>query len=96
MRVFDYGAAGPYLETARKVLESHGFAFEGGCMSGAKKAEYRFKTPDRRRSIYVQAPVTRTGRVRQYGRFWRWSPPVKPPAWTYCTSLEDLLATILE
>ena len=95
-RRFDYGAAAPYLETARVDLESHGFRFEGGSASAADRGEYRFKMPNRRTSIYVQAPVTRAGRVRVHGRFWRWSPSVKPPAWTYATALKDMVAGILQ
>ena len=90
---FDYGYAEPYLESARVALESHGFRFEGGCASGASLAEYRFKTPNRRTSIYVQAPVTRLGQVRRDG--WRWSRYAKPGRWTHASTVETMVVQVL-
>ena len=90
---FDYGYAEPYLESARVALESHGFRFEGGCASGASLAEYRFKTPNRRTSICVQAPVTLLGQVRRDG--WRWSPYAKPAGWTHASTVETMVVQVL-
>lgn len=94
-RGFDYGDAEPYLETASVALESHGFTFEGGCASGAERGEYRFKMPNRRASISVQAPVTPSGNKRILGRIWCWRPTTESARWQNAPTVETMIIDIL-
>ena len=88
---------GTYLESARARLEPLGFVFERGQPRGGdvKLGEYRLKTPSRRTSVYVQAPVTRTGRSRAWGSSWRWRSPALGEPWKNAVGLDALAASIV-
>ena len=68
-----YGSARRDLEVLRSELmaKNAGIGFPSQSPSAARLGEYRFTLPNGE-SVYVQGPLTRTGRMRTDGWSWRY------------------------
>ena len=75
LAVGDFREAAPELEKLRSLVQERcsiaraPFTPHGG---EAQKVEYRFELRPRL-SVYVRAPITRTGRPRKWGRRWEFN-----------------------
>lgn len=93
----DYGASAADLETLRRLVGARckWVRFGGFTMTGARAGAYSFVLFGRSRRVWVQAPLTPSGRRRRNAKGrWRFRQTAPGPSrvpWEYAGSVDEVV-----
>ncbi len=92
----DYGASAVHLETLRRLVDGRceRVRFAGFTPQGARVGAYSFLLFGHRRRVWVQAPLTPAGRLRNGTGRWRFRQTGRGATadpWDYADSVHDVV-----